>query len=73
MFKSRRIKEEEPRRDEPETEERSAAKKVGCSSSNVVHFVSPKMEQNWQTFLPEILSKFNEGIFSRNLANILLA
>ena len=28
MFKSRRIKEEEPRRDEPETEERSAAKKV---------------------------------------------
>jgi hypothetical protein len=44
MFKSRRIKEEEPRRDEPETEERSAAKKVGCSTSNVVHFVSPKME-----------------------------
>jgi hypothetical protein len=41
MFKSRRIKEEEPRRDEPETEERSAAKKVGGSSSNV-YFVSPK-------------------------------
>jgi hypothetical protein len=36
MFKSRRIKEEEPRRDEPETEERSAAKKVGGSSSNIV-------------------------------------
>jgi hypothetical protein len=41
MFKSRRIKEEEPRKDEPETEERSAAKKVSWrlarwpSSSNV--------------------------------------
>ncbi len=41
MFKSRRIKEEEPKRDEPETEERSAAKKVGGSSSNV-YFVLPK-------------------------------
>jgi hypothetical protein len=72
MFKSRRIKEEEPRRDEPETEERSAAKKVSGSTSNVVQFVSPKMEQNLQNFLTENFIKFGEEIFSRNLANILL-
>jgi hypothetical protein len=35
---------------------------VGGSSWNVVQFVSPKMEQNWQNFLTENFIKFGEEI-----------